>query len=206
MIPFAAARLVFIFAAFGLAAGCVGSVRTGAPGAGAAPSSGGAAVGLADLVVYGCTPAGLTAALAVKSHGRSVVLLCRDKYVGGMTTNGLGWADTGNHAAIGGMARRFYQDVKAHYEAAGFKGVARSQSKAEGEEDAMWVFEPHVAEAIYMRWLKEAGIEPVFDARLRLAPTAVEKDGSRIVSIEMLDGSRHAGRMFLDAGDRKSVV
>lgn len=200
MIPFAAARLVFIFAAFGLAAGCVGSVRTGAPGAGAAPSSGGAAVGLADLVVYGCTPAGLTAALAVKSHGRSVVLLCRDKYVGGMTTNGLGWADTGNHAAIGGMARRFYQDVKAHYEAAGFKGVARSQSKAEGEEDAMWVFEPHVAEAIYMRWLKEAGIEPVFDAKLRLAPTAVEKDGSRIVSIEMLDGSRHAGRMFLDAG------
>lgn len=152
-----------------------------------------------DLVVYGCTPAGLTAAITAKSHDRSVVLLCRDQHVGGMTTNGLGWADTGNHAAIGGMARRFYQDVKAHYDKVGFKGVARSQSKTSGEEDAMWVFEPHVAEAIYMRWLEEARIEPIFDSKLKLETSAVTKDGARIVSIEMLDGARYAGRVFVDA-------
>ncbi|MBM0106974.1 FAD-dependent oxidoreductase [Steroidobacter sp. S1-65] len=187
MMSFSTARFMASVAALGFVAGCAGSHQNGG------------AASMTDLVVYGCTPAGLTAAIAAKDRGRSVVLLCRDGHVGGMTTNGLGWADTGNHAAIGGMARRFYQDVKAHYDRVGFKGIATSQSKTEGEEDAMWVFEPHVAEAIYMRWLEEAGITPVFNARLRLDPTAVTKQSNRIVSIEMLDGSRHTGRMFVDA-------
>lgn len=180
-----AVRLAVSFAALGLLAGCAGSSKQNEA--------------LTDLVIYGCTPAGLTAAIAAKSHGRSVVLLCRDGHVGGMTTNGLGWADTGNHAAIGGMARRFYRDVKAHYDAVGFTGVATSQSKTPGDEDAMWVFEPHVAEAIYTRWLKQAGIQPVFNAKLKLDATAVVKHETRIVSIEMLNGIRYTGRMFVDA-------
>jgi hypothetical protein len=192
MILFTVRRCAIIAAALGLTAGCSGSRDANTRETAAAASA-------VDLVVYGCTPAGLTAAITAKSHERSVILLCRDKHVGGMTTNGLGWADTGNHAAIGGMARRFYQDVKAHYEAVGFTGVARSQSRTTGEEDAMWVFEPRVAEAIYMRWLKDAGIEPIFKSKLRLDSSAVKKDGSRIVSIEMLDGSRYSGRMFIDA-------
>jgi hypothetical protein len=188
-------RLAANIVALGLVGGCASSTGTKTSEADISR----AAAGLTDLVVYGCTPAGLTTAISAKSHGRSVVLLCRDGHVGGMTTNGLGWADTGNHAAIGGMARRFYQDVKAHYDAVGFKGVAKSQSKAAGEEDAMWVFEPRVAEAIYMRWLKEAGIEPVFDAKLKLEPSAVVKRETNIVAIEMLDGSRYNGRIFVDA-------
>lgn len=175
--------------ALGLLAGCTGSVRQESANNGK----------VTDLVIYGCTPAGLTAAITARSHDRSVALLCPEEHVGGMTTNGLGWADTGNHAAIGGMARRFYQDVKAHYQTVGFKGIATSQSRTEGEEDAMWVFEPHVAEAIYLRWLKEAGVEPVFNSKLRLDAAAVEKRERQIVSIQMLDGARYAGRMFVDA-------
>ncbi|WP_129780589.1 FAD-dependent oxidoreductase [Peristeroidobacter soli] len=188
------ARFVIGTATLGLLAGCAGPSGRGDAIANASVASTGT-----DLVIYGCTPAGLTAAITAKSRGRSVALLCRDGHVGGMTTNGLGWADTGNHAAIGGMARRFYRDVKAHYEAVGFKGVATSQSKTEGEEDAMWVFEPRVAEAIYLRWLKDAGIEPVFNAKLRLEPSAVQKADQTIRSIEMLDGARYTGRMFVDA-------
>jgi hypothetical protein len=183
------ALLVAGAAALGLIAGCAGSGR----------QSDGVDAKVTDLVIYGCTPAGLTAAITARSHGRSVVLLCPENHVGGMTTNGLGWADTGNHAAIGGMARRFYQDVKAHYEAVGFKGVATSQSRTEGEQDAMWVFEPHVAETIYLRWLKDAGVEPVFNAKLRLDPAAVDKRAGQIASIQMFDGSHHAGRVFVDA-------
>ena len=183
-----------VFVALALMAGCSGTGDTDARQSSASETK-----EAVDLVVYGCTPAGLTAAITAKSHERSVMLLCRDKHVGGMTTNGLGFADTGNHDAIGGMARRFYRDVKAHYEKAGFKGVARSQSKSDGEDDSMWVFEPHVAEAIYMRWLNEAGIEPIFESKLRLESSAVAKKDGRIVSIEMLDGARYAGRMFVDA-------
>lgn len=194
MIQYSGGRFVASVAALGLLAGCAGSSQRDGTGADSLAASAGT-----DLVVYGCTPAGLTAAITAKSRGRSVTLLCRDRHVGGMTTNGLGWADTGNHAAIGGMARRFYREVKAHYEAVGFEGVATSQSKTEGEEDAMWVFEPHVAEAIYMRWLRQAGIEPVFEARLRLDPGAIRKRDASIATIEMLDGTRYAGRMFVDA-------
>lgn len=179
----------FALLAVGLLAGCSGSGRQGDA----------VEAKVTDLVIYGCTPAGLTAAITARLHERSVVLLCPESHVGGMTTNGLGWADTGNHAAIGGMARRFYRDVKAHYEAAGFKGVATSQSKTVGEQDAMWAFEPHVAETIYLRWLQQAGVEPIFNAKLRLEPGAVVKSSERIESIQMLDGSRHAGRMFVDA-------
>lgn len=196
MTSFPAVRFAVSLAVFGLVAGCAGTSSSNSP----ERDNTRATAGISDLVVYGCTPAGLTAAITAKSRGRSVVLLCRDGHVGGMTTNGLGWADTGNHAAIGGMARRFYQEVKAHYDAVGFKGVATSQSKTAGEEDAMWVFESRVAEAIYMRWLKEAGVAPVFNAKLKLDASTVVKDESRrIVSIEMLDGSRYAGRMFVDA-------
>lgn len=195
MISFPVVRLA-VSVALGLLVGCASSTKTSSQ---QEDRSHTAATSLTDLVVYGCTPAGLTAAITAKSHGRSVVLLCRDGHVGGMTTNGLGWADTGNHAAIGGMARRFYQDVKAHYDAVGYKGIATSQSKTTGEEDAMWVFEPRVAEAIYMRWLKAAGIRPVFNAKLKLEPSAVAKNETRVESIQMLDGSRYSGRMFVDA-------
>lgn len=153
-----------------------------------------------DVVVYGCTPAGLTAAIQVKTMNQSVVLLCRDDYVGGMTTNGLGWADTGNHAAIGGLARKFYQDVKTYYLAQGYTAPVKTQSAATPEDaDAMWVFEPHVAEAIFNGWLKTAGINPVYRARLQLDPTAVVKSGPRITAIRMEDGRTWQGRMFIDA-------
>lgn len=44
----------------------------------------------ADIVIYGCTSAGVIAAIEARRLGRSVLLVCRDAYVGGMTTNGLG--------------------------------------------------------------------------------------------------------------------
>lgn len=42
-----------------------------------------------DIVIYGCTPAGITAAIEGKRLGHTVTLICRDAHVGGMTTNGL---------------------------------------------------------------------------------------------------------------------
>jgi len=152
-----------------------------------------------DIVIYGCTPAGITAAIEARRLGRSVSLLCRDAHVGGMTTNGLGWADTGNHGAIGGMARLFYRDVKAYYAARGVT-QARAQTKSQGDDhDAMWVFEPHVAEEIYEQWLARAGVVPVRGAPLRRDGKGVTKRGTRLIALVTADGRRFSGRVFIDA-------
>ena len=65
-----------------------------------------------DIVVYGGTSAGVTAALQAARMQKSVILVCPENHLGGMTTSGLGWTDSGEKKAIGGIAREFYQRLK----------------------------------------------------------------------------------------------
>ena len=60
-----------------------------------------------DVVIYGGTPAAITAALQVKKMGKSVVLVSPDRTLGGVMTNGLSSAETGMNELIGGIARIF---------------------------------------------------------------------------------------------------
>ena len=68
-----------------------------------------------DVVVYGATPGGIAAALQATRMGRSVVLLEPSGRIGGLTTGGLGRTDIGDPESFGGIARKFYRDVRAHY-------------------------------------------------------------------------------------------
>src|SRR5690349_17736034 len=69
-----------------------------------------------DVVVYGGTSAGVTAAIQAKRMGKSAIIVCPDKHLGGLTSSGIGWTDTGNKAVIGGLAREFYHRVWRHYQ------------------------------------------------------------------------------------------
>jgi hypothetical protein len=152
-----------------------------------------------DVVIYGCSPAGITAALEARNKHKSVALICRDKHVGGMTTNGLGWADTGNHGAIGGIAKQFYRDIRVYYADRGI-AQARSQTNLRADDDqAMYVFEPHVAEAVFEQWLRKAGIVPIRSAPLLRNGHGVTKRGNRIISLTTNDGRIFSGRTFIDA-------
>ncbi|WP_420139177.1 FAD-dependent oxidoreductase [Sphingomonas sp.] len=156
----------------------------------------------ADLVVYGCTSAGVTAATAASDLGKTVTLLCTGDYVGGMTTNGLGWSDTGNHRAIGGMALRFYREVKRWYDQPGaWTASARPSDATENfvNDGAQWIFEPHVAERIYEDWLRRKTIKIVRNQRLDRSAGGVRKDGARIVAIRSESGVLYRGKMFIDA-------
>jgi lysophospholipase L1-like esterase len=177
----------------------MGTVAIGMIAVGAAPVDA-ANTQPTDIVIYGCTPAGITAAIEARHLDRTVTLICRDAHVGGMTTNGLGWADTGNHSAIGGMARQFYREVKAYYAARGMTTQTQAQTESHGDDlDAMWVFEPHVAEEIYERWLAAVGVVPVRGARLRRDGKGVAKRGGRLIALATTDARRFAGRVFIDA-------
>ena len=39
-----------------------------------------------------------------------------DRHLGGLSSGGLGWTDTGDKSVIGGLAREFYHRVWRHYQ------------------------------------------------------------------------------------------
>lgn len=131
-----------------------------------------------DIVVFGGTAGGVSAACTAAKLGKKVVLTEHGKHIGGLTSGGLGWTDIGNKAAIGGFSRDFYKRLGKHY------------GKAEA-----WTFEPSVAETNLRELLKENSV-PVYMER-RLA--SVKKDGNRITEITMENGDVFRGKVFIDA-------
>ncbi|WP_435020659.1 FAD-dependent oxidoreductase [Tundrisphaera sp. TA3] len=165
----------------------------------AAPASA-AAPDTYDVVVYGGTSGAIAAAVQAKAQGKSVIVVSPDKHLGGLTSGGLGWTDSGNKAVIGGLSRAFYRRVKAHYDRpeAWVHQKPAELKQYRADDDAMWTFEPHVAEQAFEAWVAEAGVPVVRPAFLDRAK-GVKKEGSRIVSISTTDGKVYAGRMFIDA-------
>jgi hypothetical protein len=134
---------------------------------------------MTDVVVLGATSAGVCAAVAAARAGAEVVLLEPGRHVGGMTSGGLGYTDVGDVRAIGGMAAGFRAAVAEHY------GVPVGHFAGP---------EPHVAEAILLRWLERAGVTLVLDARLLSASV---DDGS-ITSVVTTAGTFSAAT-YVDA-------
>ncbi|MGO4863361.1 FAD-dependent oxidoreductase, partial [Campylobacter jejuni] len=95
-----------------------------------------------ELVRTGCAAAAVT----LRREDRSVALACRDGWIGGLSTNGLGYADAGAHAAVGGLTRRFYRDVRSYYRDRGIADIPVPQDHPgarNDDPDTQWVFEPH---------------------------------------------------------------
>jgi FAD dependent oxidoreductase len=166
-----------------------------------------AALPAQDIVIYGGTSGGITAAIQAAREGRTAILIEPTKFLGGLTTGGLGATDIGNKKAIGGISREFYTAVAKYY-AEDAKWVHQTREayfskRPHGnaaDEGTMWTFEPHVATAVYDQMLKAAGdkVTVVFGERLDLKKGVV-KDGTRIVKIVMESGREFSGKMFIDA-------
>lgn len=160
-----------------------------------------------DLVVYGGTSGGVVAAVQAARMGKSVVLVCPEKHLGGLSANGLGFSDTGKTGVIGGLSREFYHRVWQHYdspqawtwqprESYGNRGQGTVAS--DDQQQTMWIFEPHVAEKVFEEWIAEYQIPVHRDCWLDRT-SGVKKEGGRISKITCLDGQTFAGKMFIDA-------
>lgn len=160
-----------------------------------------------DVVVYGGTSAGVIAAVQAKKMGKSVVIVGPDVHLGGLSSGGLGYTDTGNKAVIGGLARNFYHRVWVEYqkpetwkwqqtEAFGNKG--QGTVAMDKDERTMWIFEPSVAGKVFEDYVKEFGLTVLRDEWLDRAKGVRVADG-RIAEITMLSGKKFAGKMFIDA-------
>ncbi|MCA8950911.1 MAG: FAD-dependent oxidoreductase [Planctomycetes bacterium] len=154
----------------------------------------------ADVCVYGATSAGVIAAIQACQQGQTVLLLDCDGWVGGLTTSGLGATDVGNARAIGGLAREFYRRLRRHYDRPeAWSRETREAFRGRGQretEDAVWTFEPSVAQATLAAMLAENGVSAI---PFRLAERrGVLKDGRRIVAISDRNGRSVEARCFLD--------
>ena len=134
--------------------------------------------------------------------GKSVILVEPTKHLGGMTSGGLGATDTGNQAAIGGVLCEFYRRILDYYQDVSHWKQETPEQYAKREhyiaKDAMFGFEPHVAELIYNEMAAEAKVKVVFGQRLDLKK-GVKKEGVRIISITMESGTTYSAKEFIDA-------
>ena len=160
-----------------------------------------------DVVVYGGTAAGVVAAVQAKKMGKTTIIVSPDKHLGGLSSGGLGFTDTGNKAVIGGLARDFYHRIWKHYDQAeswkwqkkdSYGNKGQGTPAIDGDQRTMWIFEPHAAEKVFEDFIKENQVTVVRDEWLDRAK-GVKKAGANIVAITTLSGKTYAGKMFIDA-------
>lgn len=160
-----------------------------------------------DVIVYGGTAAGVIAAVQAVRSGKSAILISPSGHLGGMTSGGLGFTDTGNKEVIGGLAREFYQRIYQHYDQdENWKWQSRSEygnkgqgtPAIDGDKRTMWIFEPHAAEKVFEDLVREHEIEVIRDEWLD-REKGVEVINSEIRSMTSLAGNQYEARMFIDA-------
>jgi hypothetical protein len=161
----------------------------------------------ADIVVYGGTSAGVMTAVQAVKMGKTAIIVGPDLHLGGLTAGGLGWTDTGNKEAIGGLSREFYHRVWKHYEhddawnwqnRSDYGTVGLGARAADGNKRTQWTFEPHVAEQIFEDFIAENNITVLRDEWLN-RETGVEVNDGEIKSITMRSGKRFKAKIFVDA-------
>ncbi len=124
-----------------------------------------------DVVIYGASPAAVSAAVQARKMGRTAGVFVFRRHVGGMSSSGLSDVDYGKKESIGGMARKVFLDF--------FKKQVQS---------------PAEVETLFLTMLTEAGVPVFFEHRL----DRVERDGLRISRVVFENGDSARGKVFID--------
>jgi len=161
----------------------------------------------ADVIVYGGTSGAVTAAVQVKKMGKSVILVSPDVHLGGLSSGGLGYTDTGDKSVIGGLSREFYQRVfEIYQDDSSWKWQERSEYGNKGQGTpaidgnlrTQWIFEPHVAEQVFEDFVKENDIRVMRDEWIDRDREIALTNG-KISEFSTLSGKTFRGQMFIDA-------
>ncbi|MCP4786341.1 MAG: FAD-dependent oxidoreductase [Fuerstiella sp.] len=137
-----------------------------------------------DVVVYGGTPGGITAAISAAREGAAVILLEQTRHVGGLSTSGLN-RDEANHLdrkTLGGLGEQFVNEA-----------VKRSNGLWTEDNHRTW--QSGIAERVFLEMLQEAGVEVQYEQQL----AGVEKDGTRITELRVQGGERYRAKVYIDA-------
>ncbi|MFT6809878.1 MAG: hypothetical protein ACJA01_003120 [Saprospiraceae bacterium] len=161
----------------------------------------------ADVIVYGGTSAAITTAVQVAKMGKSVIVVSPDIHLGGLSSGGLGWTDSGKKDAIGGLSREFYHRVWKQYQddsswkwqtKSSYANAGQGTAAIDGNKPTQWRFEPHVAEQVFEDFIIDYKIPVHRDEWLERQSGVITKDGA-ISSFTTLSGKTYHGKMFVDA-------
>lgn len=135
----------------------------------------------ADILVYGATPCGISAACCASETGARVLLVEPSPFIGGHLTSGICTTECEHMLPVtfGGWMIRFLRRIGKHY----------------GADAPLHRWEPHVAMQAYEELLGVAGPEVIRKAPL----VSVRKEGARIKSIQLQDGRLVEASLFIDA-------
>jgi len=162
----------------------------------------------ADVIIYGGTSAAITTAVQLVKMQKSVIVVSPDIHLGGLSSGGLGWTDTGNKEVIGGLSREFYHRVWKHYQK---EDAWKWQKKSEygnqgqgtpamdGDKRTMWIFEPSVAEQVFEDYVEEYKIEVFRDEWLERNQSGITMNNGELTSFKTLTGKEFEGKIFVDA-------
>ena len=161
----------------------------------------------ADVIVYGGTSSAIITAVEVAKSGKTVIVVSPDKHLGGLTAGGLGWSDTGNKNTIGGLSRDFYHRVWKKYQTKDawkwedkslFGNKGQGTTALDSVNKTMWIFEPHIAEAVFEDLVKEFNIQLFRDEWVDREQGLIKENG-KIRSFRTLSGKIFEGKVFIDA-------
>ncbi len=124
-----------------------------------------------DVVIYGASPAAVSAACQAKKMGKSVGVFVFRRHVGGMSSSGLSDVDYGKKESIGGMAKTVFLDF--------FKKQVQS---------------PAEVETLFLTMLTDLDIPVFFEHRL----DSVQREGVRITKLVFENGHAARGKVFMD--------
>jgi hypothetical protein len=179
-----------------------GALAAGASAEAAAPPPGGSQEPDAaadqrdcDVLVYGSTPGGITAAIEAARNGCRVLLACPKRHPGGMAASGLSTTDAVRRALFGGLVTEFIDGVRREY---------RSKLREDSPEWKLiqdgWFYEPSVAQRVFERMLEAEAERLDYRPGWHLLGTAVQ--GARIsaADLEQPRGKRVrvTARTFID--------
>lgn len=162
----------------------------------------------ADVIIYGGTSAAIIAAVQVKKMGKTVIVVSPDTHLGGLSSGGLGFTDTGNKEVIGGLSREFYQRVYQHYEGSNawqwqkreeYGNKGQGTPAIDGTNRTMWIFEPHVAEQVFEDFVKENKLVIYRNEWLDRSEKGIVKKSGSIRSFRTLSGNIYQAKIFIDA-------
>lgn len=142
----------------------------------------------AEVVIYGDSPSAFIAAIELAESKREVLLVSPARHVGGMMVEGLGHQDidsrSGSGAPVGGLAAEFYLRVARDYSPATMTPRYRFESK--------------VAQRVIDAWLLEKSVRQLRGRHISETKGAVRVEEGRITSFLLDDGTRIAGKVFID--------
>ncbi len=103
-----------------------------------------------DVVVYGATPAGISAAVNAASEGATVGLFEASSHLGGLVSGGMSNTDFKTFEAVQGTYREFMNRVVAYYT----NKYGKDSPQVKNCYHGAW-YEPHVAQHVFKEMLAE---------------------------------------------------